>query len=99
MSKFTSSHRWRARPTSAGRSPLVHRQSSGTHHHTRLRKQKVKCVFADRIKGRQAQNIPHGEDDELVIVVGLPLRHLRRQDDTTVLDIVVVEHARHGESR
>jgi hypothetical protein len=65
----------------------------------RLRKQKVKCVFANRIKGRQAQKLPRGEDDELVIVVGLPLCHLRCQDDTTVLDIVVVERARHGESR
>jgi hypothetical protein len=38
-----------------------------------------------------------GEDDELVIVVGPPLRHLWRQDDATVLDIVVVESARHTE--
>jgi hypothetical protein len=38
-----------------------------------------------------------GEDDELVIVVGPPLRHLWRQDDATVLDIVVVERARHTE--
>jgi hypothetical protein len=38
-----------------------------------------------------------GEDDELVIVVGPPLRHLSRQDDAIVLDIVVVEHARHTE--
>jgi hypothetical protein len=30
-------------------------------------------------------------DDELVIVVGPPLRHLQRRDDATVLDIVVVE--------
>jgi hypothetical protein len=34
-----------------------------------------------------------GEDDELIIVVGPPLRHLWRQDDATVLDIVVVERA------
>jgi hypothetical protein len=40
-----------------------------------------------------------GEDDELVIIVGPPLRHLRRQDDATVLDIVVVERARHDEYR
>jgi hypothetical protein len=38
-----------------------------------------------------------GEDDELVIVVGPPLRHLLRQEDATVLDIVVVERARHTE--
>jgi hypothetical protein len=35
----------------------------------------------------------------VVIAVGLPLRHLRRQDDATVLDIVVVEHVRHDEYR
>jgi hypothetical protein len=40
-----------------------------------------------------------GEDDELVIAVGPPLRHLRRRDDVTVFDIVVVERARHGEYR
>jgi hypothetical protein len=36
---------------------------------------------------------------KLDIVVSPPLRHLRRRDDATVLDIVVVEHERHGESR
>jgi hypothetical protein len=40
-----------------------------------------------------------GEDDELVTVVDPPLCHLRRQDDATILDIVVVERARHGEYR
>jgi hypothetical protein len=40
-----------------------------------------------------------GEDDELVIVVGPPLHHLRRRDDATVLNIVVVERAWHGEYR
>jgi hypothetical protein len=35
----------------------------------------------------------------VVIAVGPPLRHLWRQDDTIVLDIVVVERARHGEYR
>jgi hypothetical protein len=40
-----------------------------------------------------------GEDDELVTVVDHPLRHLRRQDDATVLDIVIVEHVRHDEYR
>jgi hypothetical protein len=38
-----------------------------------------------------------GEDDELVTVVDPPLRHLRRQDEATILDIVVVERARHDE--
>jgi hypothetical protein len=35
----------------------------------------------------------------VVIVVGPPLRHLWCQDDAIVLDIVVVERARHGEYR
>jgi hypothetical protein len=57
------------------------------------------CVFAKRIKGKPAQKLyPNGgEDDKLVIVVGPPLRHLWRQDDATVLNMVVVEHARHTE--
>jgi hypothetical protein len=38
--------------------------------------------------GRHKSYPDGGEDDELVIVVGPPLRHLRRQDDVTVLDIV-----------
>jgi hypothetical protein len=101
MPQFAWSHRWRARPTHAGKSFLVYRQSLGTHHHTRLLKQKGKCVcFRRELKVGPHKNYPDGdEDDELVIVVGPPLRHLRRQDDATVLDIVVVECARHGESR
>jgi hypothetical protein len=52
-------------------------------------------VFAKRIKDRLAQKLPDGgEDDELVIAVGPLLCHLRRRDDATVLDIVVVERAR-----
>jgi hypothetical protein len=67
------------------------------HHHMRLLKQKGKCVFAKRIKGRLAQKLPDGgEDDKLVIAISPPLRHLRRQDDTIVLDIVVVEHTCRG---
>jgi hypothetical protein len=38
-----------------------------------------------------------GEDDELVTVIDPPLRHLRRQDDATILDIVVVECTRYNE--
>jgi hypothetical protein len=38
-----------------------------------------------------------GKDDELIIAVGPPLRHLRRRDDATVHDIVVIERAQHGE--
>jgi hypothetical protein len=35
----------------------------------------------------------------MTIAVSPPLRHLRRRDDTTVHDIVVVIRARHGEYR
>jgi hypothetical protein len=79
----------------AGRSFLVHRQSSGTHNHTRLLKQKDKCVCLRReLKADRHKSYPDGsEDDKLVIAVGPPLRHLQRRDDATVLDIVVVERA------
>jgi hypothetical protein len=97
MPRFAWSHHWRARATSAGRSSLVHRQSSGTHHHTRLLKQKGKCVFAKRIKGRSTQKLPRRW--RVVIAVDPPLRHLWRRDDATVLDIIVVERARHGKYR
>jgi hypothetical protein len=57
-------------------------------------------VFAKRIKGRPTQSYPDGgEDDELVTVVDPPLCHLQRQDDATILDIVVVERTRHDEYR
>jgi hypothetical protein len=49
------------------------------------------------LKACQHKRYPDGgDDDELVIAVCPPLRHLRRRDDATVLDIVVVECARHG---
>jgi hypothetical protein len=85
--------RW---PPPTGRSSLVHRQSSSTHHHTRLLKQKDKCVCLRReLKaGRHKSYLDGGEDDELVIAVGPPLRHLRHRDDAKVLDILVVERAR-----
>jgi hypothetical protein len=56
------------------------------------------CLRRELKAGRH-KSYPDGcEEDELVIVVGPPLRHLWRRDDATVLDIVVVKHARHGES-
>jgi hypothetical protein len=58
---------------------------------------KDKCVFAKRIKGIPAQKLPRRW--RVIIDVGPPLRHLWRQDDDIVLDIVVVECARHGEYR
>jgi hypothetical protein len=97
LPRFAWSHHWRSRPTTVGRSCLVHRQSSGTHQHTHLLKQKGKCVcvcLRRELKvGRHKSYPDGGEDDELVITVNPPLCHLRRRDDATVLDIVVVEHA------
>jgi hypothetical protein len=57
------------------------------------------CLRRELKIGRHKSYPDGGEDDELVIVVGPPLCHLRRRDDATVLDIVVVERARHDESR
>jgi hypothetical protein len=52
------------------------------------------------LKADQHKSYPDGgEDDELIIAVGPPLRHLRRRDDTTIHDIIVVERARHGKYR
>jgi hypothetical protein len=101
MPRFPWSYHWRARPTPAEISSLVHRQSSGTHHHTRLLKQKSKCVCLRReLKAGQHKSYPDGdEDDELIIAVGPPLRHLQRRDDATIHDIIVVERERHGEYR
>jgi hypothetical protein len=98
MPRFAWSHHWRARATHVGTSSLVHCQSLGTHHHTRLLKQKRQVyVSAKRIKGRTAQKLPWRW--QVVISVGPPLRYLWRQDDATYLDIVVVERAWHGEYR
>ena len=74
----------RAPPTPAGRSSFVHHQSSGTHHHTRLLKNKCVCL---------RRELNGGEDEKLIIVVDPPLRHLWRQDDATIHDIVAVERA------
>jgi hypothetical protein len=53
-----------------------------------------------KLKAGQHKSYPDGgEDDELVTVVDPPMRHLRRQDDATILDIVVVERARYDEYR
>jgi putative AlgH/UPF0301 family transcriptional regulator len=54
---------------------------------------KASVCLRRELKASQHKSYPNGgEDDELVIVVG-PLR----QDDATVLDIIVVERARHTE--
>jgi hypothetical protein len=59
-----------------------------------------KCVCLRReLKAGCHKSYPDGgEDDELIIAVS-PLRHLRRRDDATVLDIVVIKRARYGEYR
>jgi hypothetical protein len=57
------------------------------------------CLNKKReLKADRHKSYPDGgEDDKLVTVVDPPLHHLRCQDDTTILDIVVVERARHDE--
>jgi hypothetical protein len=67
----------------------------------RLFKQKGKCVcLRKELKtDRHKSYLDSGEDDKLVIAVGPPLRYLRRRDDATVLDIVVVGCTRHSEYR
>jgi hypothetical protein len=64
-----------------------------------LNKKASVCLRRELKASRHKSYPKGGEDDELelVIVVGPPLRHLRRQDDATVLDIVVIECARHTE--
>jgi hypothetical protein len=57
------------------------------------------CLRRELKAGRHKSYPDGGEDDELVIVVDPPLRHLWRHDDATILDIVVVERARHDEYR
>jgi hypothetical protein len=83
----------------SGRSSLVHRQSLGTHHHKCLLKQKVKCVFAKRIKGRPTQKLPRRwrewRTGQYCRSSYASPSALRRR---TVLDIVV-KRARYGESR
>jgi hypothetical protein len=61
---------------------------------------KVSVCLRKELKVNRHKSYPDGgEDDELVTVVDPPLRHLRRQDDATILDLVVVERARHDEYR
>jgi hypothetical protein len=62
-----------------------------------LNKKASVCLRRELKASRHKSYLNGGEDDELVIVVGPPLRHLWCQDDATVLDIVVVESARHTE--
>ena len=57
------------------------------------------CLRRELKAGRHKSYPDGGKDDKLVTVVDPPLRHLRRQDDATILDIVVVERARHDEYR
>ena len=57
------------------------------------------CLRRELKADRHKNYSDGGEDDELVTVVDPPLGHLRRQDDATILDIVVVERTRHDEPR
>jgi hypothetical protein len=66
---------------------------------TYLNKKASVCLWREIKTGRHKISYPDGgEDDELAITIGPPLRHLRHRDDATVFDIVVIERARHGEA-
>jgi hypothetical protein len=62
MPRFAWSHHWRARATPACRSSLVHRQSSGTHHHTRLLNKKASVCL--RIELKTVQYKSYTDDGE-----------------------------------
>jgi hypothetical protein len=62
-----------------------------------LNKKASVCLRRELKAGRHKSYPGGGEDDEVVTVIDPPLRHLRHQDDATILDIVVVERARHDE--
>jgi hypothetical protein len=66
--------------------------------HACLNKKKSVCLQRELKAGRHKSYPNGGEDEELVITVSPPLRHLRRRDDATV-DIVVIKCARYGEYR
>jgi hypothetical protein len=57
------------------------------------------CLQRELKTGRHKSYSDGGENDELVNVVDPPLRHLRCQDDATILNIVIVERARYDEYR
>jgi hypothetical protein len=67
--------------------------------HSCLNKKICMCLRRELNAGRHKSYPDGGEDNKLVTVVNPPLRHLRRQDDATILDIVVVERVRHDEYR
>jgi hypothetical protein len=62
-----------------------------------LNKKASVCLQRELKAGRYKSYPDGGEDDKLIIAIGPRLHHLWRWDDATVLDIVVVECARHGE--
>jgi hypothetical protein len=65
--------------------------------HACLNKKASVCLRRE-LKSRQHKSYPDsGDDDELVIAISPPKHHLRRRDDATVLDIVVIERALYGE--
>jgi hypothetical protein len=68
--------------------------------HACSNKKAIVCVCEENQRQTNTKSyLDGGEDDEVIIAVGPPLRHLRHRDDATVHDIVVVERARHGEYR
>ena len=65
--------------------------------HACLNKKTSVCLRRELKAGRHKSYPKGGEDDKLVTVVDPSLRHLWRQDDATILDIVVIERTRYGE--
>jgi hypothetical protein len=91
MPRFAWSHHCRARLTPAGR------RTSSVTIRACLNKKTSVCL---RREDKPSQKLlDSGEDGKRVIDVSPPLRHLRRRDDATILDIVVIERARYGEYR
>jgi hypothetical protein len=64
-----------------------------------LNKKKIVCLRRELKADRYKSYPTVTRMTNWSLPIGPPLRHLRRRDETTVLDIVVIERARHGESR
>jgi hypothetical protein len=75
---------------------IVSHQVRTTIHACLNKKGKCMCLRRELKAGRHKS---YPDDGEWSFAVGPPLRHLWRQDDAIVLDIVVVGRAQHGEYR
>jgi hypothetical protein len=91
MPQFLWSHHLRARVTHVNISSFVHRQSSDMHHHTRASVCLRRELKTDRHKSYPTMASGH-------CCRSSSTSHPAR-DDTIILNIVVVERARHSEYR